>query len=188
MKTICSYPIEEYVHMVEKFHGNVAPGVLIGGFMVDTVWTHRDKEKFYDFLCETQVCLPDAIQLLTPCTYGNGWLKVIHTGRFAMTMFEKYTGEGTRVYMDAKKLERYEEIKNWFFKIKPKNEQNKKLLINQIINAGEDIISVQKVRVCKDLIGKNKLGTVGICGNCGEAYPAKDGAICIVCQGLKLYE
>lgn len=174
--------------MIEKFHGSVAPGVLIGGFMVDRIWKYRDEEKFYDFLCETSVCLPDAIQLLTPCTYGNGWLKVIHTGRFAIAMFEKYTGDGTRVYLDAKKIERYEEIKNWFFKIKHKKEQNKDLLINQIISAADDILSVQKVKVCKDLIGKKKLGPVVICNRCGEAYPAKDGEICIVCQGLKIYE
>ncbi len=30
----------------------------------------------FNSLCETNKCLPDAVQLLTPCTVGNGWLKV----------------------------------------------------------------------------------------------------------------
>ncbi|MCX8124527.1 MAG: formylmethanofuran dehydrogenase subunit E family protein [Spirochaetes bacterium] len=188
MKTICGYSVDEYIHMIEKFHGSVAPGVLIGGLMVDILWTRRDKEKFYDFLCETAVCLPDAIQLLTPCTYGNGWLKVIHTGRFAMTMFEKYHGDGTRAYLDTMKLKQYNEITNWFFKLKPKEAQNKELLIHQIIDAWDDIISVQKVKVCQNYIGKDKLGAVGVCPRCGEAYPLKDGKLCRVCNGLKLYE
>ena len=32
---ICSYTFEEYVERVRAFHGFAAPGVLIGGFMVD---------------------------------------------------------------------------------------------------------------------------------------------------------
>ena len=29
------YSIEDYMHLVKSFHGNVAPGLIIGGFMVD---------------------------------------------------------------------------------------------------------------------------------------------------------
>ncbi|HOJ29801.1 MAG TPA: formylmethanofuran dehydrogenase subunit E family protein [Spirochaetota bacterium] len=188
MKTICGYSIETYMSMVEKFHGSMAPGIIIGGFMVHTLWQHRNPEKLYDFLCETSVCLPDAIQLLTPCTYGNGWLKVVHTGRFAMAMFDKLTGAGRRACLDAQKLEPYQEIKNWFFKLKPKKMQDKDLLINQIIAAGETILSVQDVQIGHTYLGKERLGPVGICPDCGEAYPQKDGKRCIVCQGLTLYE
>ncbi len=81
MTTICGYSTEEYLAMVVKFHGHQAPGLMIGGFMVDMAMRERPEGEFFDVLCETSVCLPDAVQLLTPCTYGNGWLKVVDIGR-----------------------------------------------------------------------------------------------------------
>ncbi len=32
---IGSYSVEDYMHLVKSFHGNIAPGLIIGGFMVD---------------------------------------------------------------------------------------------------------------------------------------------------------
>jgi len=32
---ICAYSFEEYLNMVKSFHGSLAPGLVIGGFMVD---------------------------------------------------------------------------------------------------------------------------------------------------------
>ena len=58
----------------------------------------------FDAICETRNCLPDAVQLLTPCTIGNGWLKVVNVGRFALTLYDKYQGEGVRVYLDPAKV------------------------------------------------------------------------------------
>ena len=60
-------------------------GVVIGGFMVDMAYKHLPEGVLLDAFCETEKCLPDAIQLLTPCTMGNGWLKVNNIGRFALT-------------------------------------------------------------------------------------------------------
>ena len=115
-----------------KFHGNPAPGLLIGGFMVDMAMRERPEGEFFDVLCETSVCLPDAVQLLTPCTYGNGWLKVVDIGRFAITVFEKYSGKGVRVHLDASKLGDYPEIKSWFFRLKRKEEQDQEKLMGEI--------------------------------------------------------
>ena len=187
MNKICGYSIEEYSYMIEKFHGTLAPGILIGGFMVDLAMKKKPKGELFDFLCETATCLPDAIQLLTPCTYGNGWLKVVDVGRFALTMFEKYTGNGVRVFCDVKQMELYLEIKGWFFKQKIKQQQNKSALISEIIEAGHSILSTSIVQVDPTLIGKRRRGAIGVCPQCGEAYPAKDGKFCLACQGTILY-
>ena len=32
---ICTYSYEEYLQLVKSFHGNLAPGLIIGGFIVD---------------------------------------------------------------------------------------------------------------------------------------------------------
>ena len=31
---ICTYTYEEYLHLVKSFHGSLAPGLIIGGFIV----------------------------------------------------------------------------------------------------------------------------------------------------------
>jgi formylmethanofuran dehydrogenase subunit E len=112
---IGSYSYEEYVHLVKSFHGNLAPGLVIGGFIVDLALQNLPKGDFFDAICETPVCLPDAVQLLTPCTIGNRWMTVVDLGRFAVTLYEKQTGEGIRVYLDTQKLRQFSEIDAWYF-------------------------------------------------------------------------
>ena len=90
---ICTYTYEEYLHLVKSFHGSLAPGLIIGGFIVDLALKHLPEGELFDALCETPVCLPDAVQILTPCTIGNGWLTVFDIGRFAVTMYEKKGGQ-----------------------------------------------------------------------------------------------
>ena len=70
--TICDRSYDDYLQMIRSFHGHVAPGMLLGGFMVDLAYRTRPPGQFFDAICETRPCLPDAIQLLTPCTIGNG--------------------------------------------------------------------------------------------------------------------
>src|SRR5512139_1693635 len=95
--SIRSFTFEEYVERVRSFHGFAAPGVVIGGFMVDVAYQHLPDKGLFDTICETAKCLPDAIQLLTQCTVGNGWLRVIDIGRFALSLYDKSGGEGVRV-------------------------------------------------------------------------------------------
>lgn len=184
---VCSYTFEEYVNLVKSFHGYVAPGVVIGGFMVDLALKHLPKDGLFDAICETSACLPDAIQLLTPCSIGNRWLKVIDVGRFAITLYEKYRGEGIRVFLDPAKIEAWPEIKSWFFKLKPKKEQDSQLLMEQIREAGSNICSIQQVKVKPHFIKIRCRGGITICPLCKEAYPVDDGGICRACQGEAPY-
>jgi formylmethanofuran dehydrogenase subunit E len=188
MGTICGHSFEEYKDMVTRFHCYHAPGVLIGGFMVDLALEQRPSGEFYEVLCETQVCLPDAVQLLTPCTFGNGWLKIADVGRFALTLFDKKTGAGVRVHIDTKKLDAFPEIKNWFFKLKSKKEQDMDRLLTEINAAGRRILGSATVQVAPEFIGPHKSGDTAPCPSCGEAYPVRDGDRCQVCQGRILYQ
>ncbi len=83
-------------------------------------------------ICETAKCLPDAVQLLTPCSIGNQWLKIIDVGRYALTFYEKKTGIGIRVYLDSGKLNIWPEIKAWYLKLTSKEAQDSAVLLDQI--------------------------------------------------------
>ena len=160
MTIACPFDIEEYIHVVQSFHGYKAPGVIIGGFMVNLGKGHLSEGTLFNAICETPVCLPDAIQLLTPCTIGNNRLKILNFGRFALSLFDKDQGNGFRVFLDPEKIDEWPEIKNWFFKIKSKAEQNMELLMAQIKEGGETLCGIHPIRVRPELIKKEKRGEI----------------------------
>jgi formylmethanofuran dehydrogenase subunit E len=141
----------------------------------------------FDAVCETRNCLPDAIQLLTPCTLGNGWLKVVNLGRFALALYDKYRGEGVRVYLDPARVSDWPEINNWYLKLTPKKEQDSTRLLAQLREAGETILGWQRVEIRAQFLGKRSRGRIIICPICREAYPAQDGGLCRACQGETPY-
>ena len=143
--------------------------------------------EFFDAVCETPVCLPDAIQILTPCTVGNGWLSVVPFGKFAVTLYEKYGGKGVRVFLDTKKLDAWPEIRDWYLKKKKKKDQDSEKLFAQIKEAGHDLFGIQHVEVEAEKIRRKKMGPVAVCPDCGEAYPVRDGDKCLGCQGQSPY-
>ena len=55
---------EEYETRTVAFHGCMAPGLLIGGFMVDLAMRSLPAGALYDVISESAKCLPDAVQLL----------------------------------------------------------------------------------------------------------------------------
>ncbi|OIP98249.1 MAG: trehalose-binding protein [Syntrophobacteraceae bacterium CG2_30_61_12] len=182
------YSYQEFLQTVETFHGYTAPGVVIGGFMVEFAKQGIGEGILYDAMCETPKCLPDAVQLLTPCTTGNGWLKVVNLGRFALSLYDKYRGNGVRVSIDSKELDQWSEIKSWLFKLKPKAEQDKQLLLDQIEQAGTSLYRRQSIQVPVRSPEEKSGRYIAACRLCGEAYPANDGAICRGCQGQSPYE
>jgi formylmethanofuran dehydrogenase subunit E len=181
------YSFQEYCDLVKGFHGYPAPGVLIGGYMVAAAQRQLPAGTLYDALCETRSCLPDAIQLLTLCSVGNGWLRVLHFGRYALSLYDKYTGAGWRVFIDPEKLEAWPEIKTWFFKLKPKKEQDSPQLFKEIEAAGATICSLETIQMQPQFLVRRSTGTIALCPTCREAYPAADGCVCRACQGEAPY-
>jgi len=182
------YTFEGFVEIVRSFHGFEAVGVLIGGFMVDAACRHLPPGKIFDAICETPKCLPDAIQLLTPCTLGNGWLIVVNVGRYALTFYDKETGDGIRVFVDPARLEPWPEIGAWFFKLKTKKEQDFARLLAEAKAAGASICGIQRVQVPHRLRDKKHRGQLAICPRCKESYPLADGLVCLGCNGEGMYE
>ncbi len=173
--------------VVKSFHGYTAPGLAAGGFMVDLALNRMPGGVLFEAISETGKCLPDAIQLLTPCTVGNGRLKIINLGRFALCLYDKSSGEGVRVFVDPQNVRAWPEVEAWLFKLKAKQEQDGQLLLEQIRQAGPTLYRIETVLVQPQLLGKPRRGGIGSCSLCGEPYPIDDGAICRACAGKTPY-
>lgn len=184
---IGSYTFEEFKERAAAFHGYPAPGLLLGGYMVEAARRRLPEGTLFEALVETTKCLPDAVQLLTLCSAGNNWMKVVNLGKYALSLFDKYSGEGFRAHLDPEKLGRYPETAAWFLKLKPKKEQDTAKLLREIEEAGEDICAIAPVRVHPHFLGHAHMGEVGICPLCKEAFPLEDGILCRGCQGEAPY-
>lgn len=174
---------DAFVRAVKRFHGYPAPGVLLGCYMVEAAQRRIPEGVLYDAVCETVWCLPDAVQMLTPCTVGNGWLRTLNLGLFALSLYDKYTGEGVRVYLDARKLVQWEDVADWLLKRKPKHEQNSERIREQIRAAGDYMYSVATVTIAPEFLIKRSKGPIRICPRCHEAYPERHGELCRRCGG-----
>ncbi len=181
------HTFEEFKDIAATFHGYPAPGLLLGGYMVEHAKSLLPPDTIFDALVETNKCLPDAVQLLTLCSYGNGWMRVINFGRYALALYDKYTGHGVRVHLDIAKLGSWPEIRAWYLKEKPKKEQDTPKLMAEIEDAGWHCCSSRPIIVPERFRKRHSMGAIAPCPACGEAYPERDGAICRGCQGESPY-
>lgn len=184
---IGAYSFEEFRQLAANFHGYAAPGLLIGGYMVEMAKRALPEGTLFEAVVESAKCLPDAVQLLSACSTGNQRLKVHNLGRYAVSLFDKYTGEGFRVSLDAQKMRAWPELYAWFFKQKPKKEQDSARLENEIRQAGDSICVIEPVTIRRRFMGARHMRSIAICPQCGEAYPGEDGPVCRGCRGEAPY-
>ncbi|MDR1776644.1 MAG: FmdE family protein [Desulfovibrio sp.] len=184
---IGQYSFEEFKAKAAAFHGYPAPGLLLGGYMVEKARAALPPGTLFEVVVESKKCLPDAVQLLTPCSAGNNWMKVLNLGRYALSMFDKYTGEGARVYVDVPRLAAWPELRAWFLKEKAKADQDAEKLLREIEEAGDSVCGLERIHIRDRFRGHARVGAISVCPSCGEAFPAKDGVICRGCQGEAPY-
>ncbi|WP_319542281.1 FmdE family protein [uncultured Pseudodesulfovibrio sp.] len=182
-----AFTFEGFVELATWFHNYPAPGLLLGGYMVEEAKRHIPEGVLFDAISETSWCLPDAVQLLTPCTIGNGWLRVRNTGVYAVSLFDKFTGEGVRVRLDPTRLSQFPHTLCWLMKTKPKQEQNSTELRREIRDHGLEMVSVETVLIKPEVVAKRSKGSIVLCPICGDAYPEYHGPICRSCSGDSPY-
>ena len=175
------------MEMARAFHGYPAPGLIIGVKMVSLALAHLPAKTLFDALTETRSCLPDAVQMLTLCTIGNNWLKVMDLGRYALALYDKTTGNGVRVGIDSQEVNKWPELFAWLYKTKAKHEQDSKILYRDIQSAAEHILNAERIAIQPRHLIKTSKGAIATCPGCGEAFPLKHGTICRVCQGETPY-
>jgi len=177
------YTYDQATGLIRKFHGHTAPGLIIGTKMVTLAMDCLPKDTIFDAVCETTSCLPDAVQMLTPCTVGNGWLRIQDLGRYAVILYSKREGNGFRVAIDPAKLKKWPEFYAWFFKRKAKKDQDFNRLLKEIHAAGETVLNVRAVAIKPSYLVRRSKGAIGTCVQCGEAFPLAHGSSCRGCQG-----
>ncbi len=183
---ICGKSREDFLAAIGAFHGWKAPGLVIGGFMVDLAQELIGPGVETDAVVESRHCLPDAIQIFTPCTVGNGWLKILDWDKFALCLYDRHGLKGYRIWLDIEKLGKYPNLYNWYMRLVPKKSLPLELLLDDILAAGRAILSYQAVTMT-GLYQREKKSETGICPSCKEAYTLTQGDRCRACQGEAYY-
>ena len=184
---LCGRSLEAFLDEIKSFHGFISPGLVLGGFLVDWAQELVGVEVEADAIVETYRCLPDAVQILTPCSIGNGWLKVLDWDKFALSLYDKRELLGYRVWLDLEKARMFPPIYNWYMRLVPKKDLPLEVLLETSLEAGRSMLSSRAIRVTK-FYGHEKKGVIEVCPGCGEAYPAVQGDRCAACQGQGYYE
>ncbi|MDX9787507.1 MAG: formylmethanofuran dehydrogenase subunit E family protein [Desulfobacterales bacterium] len=184
---ICDKGGKEFLMAIEKFHGWQAPGMVMGGLMVDLALELLDTFSDPAAVVETHCFLPDAVQLFTPCTVGNGRLAILNWGKMALTLYDNTTSAGYRIWLDLIKARSIPSIYNWQMHLAPMQEQRAERLIMDMLTAGHSILSWRAVPITKSF-GTRIDATMAVCPRCDEAYPAIQGNRCLSCQGKTYFE
>jgi formylmethanofuran dehydrogenase subunit E len=184
---LCGRDLTHCLRMIEKFHGWKAPGLVLGLFMVDLAQELIGIDTEADAIVETRHCLPDAIQLFTPCTVGNGWMKILDWDKFALSLYDRRERNGVRVWFDLAKARRFPNLYKWFMRLVPKKELPLDVLLETILSAGRSVLSSHAIYVTAYYERVKKSG-INVCPACGEAFASAQGEICRSCQGKNYYE
>lgn len=184
---ICGIELNDYIIRMEEFHGYRSPGMLLGGFMIDRGLTQLGPIPYLNVVVETVVCLPDSVQLLTPCTLGNGFMQVLDWGKFAITVYDRESLLGVRVWLDQGRLPAYPLIRSWFERTgrtreKPPFDE----LAHEILKARFKLIDHKAVRLLQSLKNSRPVPT-GRCPGCNESYPLHFGKLCPACSDQAYY-
>jgi formylmethanofuran dehydrogenase subunit E len=185
---ICGLTPADFFLRMEEFHGARSPGILVGGLMIDVALEALGPTPYLNVVTETVVCLPDAVQLLTPCTMGNGFLQVLDWGKFALTAYDRMSLAGRRVALDRDAAGKHPLIRGWFERSpqggpKPPFEE----LAEEIMAVGRDLFRQRPVRLLRPLKESGRVPT-GPCPKCGESYTLRLGPVCPACQGRAYYD
>ena len=184
---LCGVSLADFLIRMEEFHGYRSPGLLLGGIMVDVALRELGTTPYLNMVTETVVCLPDAVQLLTPCTIGNGFLQVLDWGKFAITSYDRLKLSGVRVWLNPEALITYPLTRGWFERSIPGPEKPPfDEIASEILDAGTKILDHRLVRLNQSLKDSESVPT-GQCPKCGESYALRLGSSCPACRDDAYY-
>ncbi len=181
------FSYDDFLEKAREFHGSASPGLMMGCSMVELALHSMGRTQHYHALCETARDLPDAVQLLTACTAGNGRLHVFELGRFALTLYRVQGGRGVRVHLDAAKTAGWPHIRRWVLGEACRDEKDLVRLEHEIRKAGISLFSASAVQMKDVFLEEAPRDVMTLCIGCGEAHPAWMGPLCRACAGRSPY-
>ncbi len=188
---------EGKVNEVIRLHRRPAPGITIGVAMVDLALELLGPVSGkLNAVAETQTCLTDVIQVMTGCTVGNRYLKFHDTlGRYALTLFDRKSGLGVRVFVDIDKIDpgQTPELHRFFMRKRgpeieaggPAREASGQKIIEEFGRVGRTILGSERVQVVN--LGKDPMLPAHVCTKCGESFLENGTPTCDVCSGKVAY-
>ncbi len=185
-ENLAGMDVEEFLRRAEELHGHISPGVVAGGFMVDKALKSYQPGEYLNAVVETVVCLPDAVQILTQCTLGNGFMQVLDWGKFAITLYDREKLSGVRVWLEPEAVRMNDIVASWYLRPANGGKVDKEVVIRELLSCGQDMVRSMPVTLGAALKSTEKVPT-GICPGCGESYPLRQGGSCYTCQGQGYY-
>jgi formylmethanofuran dehydrogenase subunit E len=177
---------DEFLSRAELLHGHISPGVVAGGFLVQAAQGLHPPGPYLNAVVETVVCLPDAVQILTPCSLGNGFLQVLDWGKFALTLYDRETLSGARAWLDPERAAAFPLIAGWYLRPKDGDKVDKEVVVRELLAHGPELVRCSPVELEAGLKPTAKVPTRA-CPSCGETYPVRQGETCLACQGRAYY-
>ncbi|MBI4862429.1 MAG: hypothetical protein HY815_19545 [Candidatus Riflebacteria bacterium] len=188
--------VDAYIKKFFDFHRRDAPGGIIGCYMVEyALELLGDRADKLNAVVETRVCLADCVQVMTGCTLGNKylWLRD-EIGKYALTMYDRGTKSGVRVYLDLSRIPRDKYPDLWAFHVRQRDKrvltdpefrkEQGKLVVEQFMKLKRDCLSYQRVTV--NLPSKEVMLPSRPCIRCGEPFlteASPEEAVCGPCGG-----
>ena len=186
-ETICGIDFDQFVLDMETFHGGRAPGIVVGGLMLEAALREVPDTPDLAIVVETYNCLPDAAQVLTHCTIGNGGLTVYDWGKFALSAYNRTTLKGVRTWLLMEAVAKWPLIDSWFNPSQYKgNRPDFEVLAKEFMRGRSELIGIQEIKV-KLPEGAGQKKKTALCSDCGESYFLKCGPKCSACQGMSYY-
>jgi formylmethanofuran dehydrogenase subunit E len=184
--TLAGMDLDEFLRRAEELHGHLSPGVVTGGFMVNQALKSYQPGEYLNAVVETVVCLPDAVQILTQCTLGNGFMQVLDWGKFAITLYDRKELSGVRVWLDPEAVRTNDIVASWYLRPAGNGKVDKEVVIRELLSCGGGLVRSAPVKLGEALKSTEKVPTT-ICPGCGESYPMRQGERCYACQGQGYY-
>ncbi len=178
--------LEEFLGRVEQFHGHISPGLVLGGFLTQAAWRVLGPREYLNAVAETMVCLPDAVQVMTGCTLGNGFLQVLDWGIFAVTLYDRQSLRGARAWVLRREVAANPVVAAWFMRQPLAKPVDKEVVVGELLARGEGLVRVAAVSLPQALKPTAKVATRE-CAGCGESYPERFGDLCPACAGQAYY-
>lgn len=203
--------VEEWLERAKEFHGHICPflslGVRVGLLALEKLGVERASphdtiEERLVAIVEVNNCMADGIQVTTGCTLGNNSLIYADTGRNAVTLFRRETGEGVRIYVDWEKIQPLlpREGLELFRKVVEERrgtpEEAERLgrlweeAGRKLVHLPEEYFKVEKVKVTG--VEPAPIFESVRCVKCGElvmkpkAVLTEKGYLCPVCAGVEI--